>query len=63
MRSWCKGSAARKMPRAKRAENSEMWQGPGANPPDFFVAQLHAKPIGYQYRLANSTYFEMVQDS
>ena len=29
-------------------------------PPEFFVVELHAKPIGYQYRLANSIYLEGV---
>ena len=39
-------------------------RGPGAQPPDFCCCtELCAKPIGYQYRFANSTNFEKVQDS
>ena len=37
-------------------------QGLGAQPLDFF-AELRAKSIGYQYRLANLTNFEKVHDS
>ena len=46
----------------KFRNRSELRRGPGTQPPDFF-AELHDKPIGYQYRLANSTNFEEIQDS
>ena len=52
----------RKMPRT--ASKASCCRDPGAQPPEFFVvAELRAKPIGFQYTLANSTNFEKVQDS